>query len=68
MQHLTVFMATSSLEGNLDAATCTDCHGSHDIPVPNEPRQRISHTCEQCHSEIFNEYVESVHGEALFPG
>ena len=52
-------------EGNLDAAVCTDCHGAHNIPVPDEPRERISHTCEQCHSAIFNEYSQSVHGEAL---
>lgn len=52
-------------EGNLDAAVCTDCHGAHDTAVPNVPRARISHTCEQCHIEIYNEYAESVHGAAL---
>ena len=52
-------------DGNLDAAVCTDCHGAHDTPVPNEPRERISHTCEKCHSTIFNEYATSVHGDAL---
>lgn len=51
--------------GNLEAAVCTDCHGAHDTPPPDEPRQRISHTCQQCHSTIFDEYAESVHGEAL---
>ena len=51
-------------EGNADAAVCTDCHGAHDTPVPNEPRERISHTCEQCHSEIYNEYATSIHGSA----
>jgi len=56
------------MEGNLDAATCTDCHGAHDTPVPNEPRERISHTCAQCHGDIFDEYIESVHGEALTTG
>lgn len=52
-------------EGNLDAAVCTDCHGAHDTPTPNEPRERISHTCQQCHSGIFDVYKDSVHGEAL---
>jgi predicted CXXCH cytochrome family protein len=52
-------------EGNLEAAVCTDCHGSHNTPIPDEPRERISHTCEQCHSTIFDEYAQSVHGEAL---
>jgi len=53
------------LEGNTDAAVCTDCHGAHDTPVPGVPRSAISHTCEKCHSTIFNEYAESVHGTAL---
>jgi hypothetical protein len=54
------------LDGNLDAAICTDCHGAHDTPILGDaPRVAISQTCEQCHSTIFNEYAESVHGEAL---
>lgn len=53
-------------EGNLEAAVCTDCHGAHETPPPDEPRQRISLTCEQCHDQVFDNYVESVHGEALF--
>lgn len=52
-------------EGHPEAAVCTDCHGAHDTPIPNEPRERISYTCEQCHSTIFEEYASSVHGEAL---
>lgn len=52
-------------EGNEEAAVCTDCHGAHDTPIPDEPRERISYTCRQCHSNIFEEYATSVHGEAL---
>jgi hypothetical protein len=52
-------------EGNQDAATCFDCHGSHEIQPPNEPRQRVSATCGNCHNEIEQEYVNSVHGAAL---
>jgi predicted CXXCH cytochrome family protein len=51
--------------GRVEAAVCTDCHHTHDTPPPAEPRERISHTCEQCHSTIFNEYATSVHGDAL---
>jgi predicted CXXCH cytochrome family protein len=51
--------------GNEQAAVCTDCHSTHDTPPPAEPRERISHTCEQCHSTIFMEYATSVHGDAL---
>jgi len=52
-------------DGTLEAAVCTDCHGAHDTPVPNEPRKRISETCAQCHSTIFADYKDSVHGDAL---
>lgn len=51
--------------GNEEAAVCTDCHGAHYTPVPDEPRSRISLTCGQCHGTIFEEYADSVHGEAL---
>jgi len=51
--------------GQEEAAVCTDCHGAHDTPVPDEPRERISHTCQQCHSAAFDEYAASVHGDAL---
>jgi predicted CXXCH cytochrome family protein len=54
--------------GNLDAATCVDCHGSHNIQPPDEPRQRISQTCGQCHAAINDVYLQSVHGAALVDG
>jgi nitrate/TMAO reductase-like tetraheme cytochrome c subunit len=53
-------------EGQLSAAVCVDCHGGHDIQSPNEPRERISLTCGECHGIIFDQYRQSVHGEALF--
>ncbi len=51
--------------GNRQAAICTDCHGSHDISTPNQPRQKISATCRKCHSQIYDQYAASVHGKAL---
>lgn len=51
--------------GNLEAAVCTDCHGAHDISPPDEPRSKIPQTCERCHSQIYDIYEGSVHGEAL---
>ena len=53
-------------KGLLSAATCVDCHGSHDIQPPDEPRQNISLTCGKCHGVIFDQYRTSVHGAALF--
>jgi len=51
--------------GELAAASCADCHGSHSIQPPNEPRERVSETCGNCHSAINELYVGSVHGAAL---
>ncbi|MGD8554439.1 MAG: cytochrome c3 family protein [Anaerolineales bacterium] len=51
--------------GMTEAAICTDCHGSHDITPPDEPRSKIPLTCERCHSQIVDLYRQSVHGEAL---
>ncbi len=51
--------------GNWNAAICTDCHSAHDTSRPDEPRTKIPQTCSKCHSTIYNEYLESVHGEAL---
>lgn len=52
-------------QGRLEAATCIDCHGAHDIQPPDQPRQRISLTCGRCHGAIFDLYRQSVHGAAL---
>lgn len=51
--------------GNENAAVCTDCHGSHNIQTPGDPRSNIPLMCRQCHSEIYNQYKDSVHGAAL---
>jgi predicted CXXCH cytochrome family protein len=52
-------------KGNKSAPTCVDCHGSHAISPPAQPRSRISHACAQCHGAIAAEYLSSVHGKAL---
>ena len=57
--------AQATERGVLEAATCVDCHGNHVIHDANEPRQRISQTCSQCHSTINEQYEMSVHGAAL---
>jgi predicted CXXCH cytochrome family protein len=51
--------------GDRQAAICTDCHGAHNVTPPDEPRQKISTTCQKCHSTISDQYVHSVHGKAL---
>ncbi len=59
--------------GNLEAATCSDCHGSHEIYAARDARSKINHwnvpaTCGACHSEIETIYAESVHGQAVANG
>jgi hypothetical protein len=51
--------------GDTRAAICTDCHGTHNIRPPDQPRSRSSQMCALCHSEIFERYKNSVHGAAL---
>ena len=56
-----------------DAATCSDCHGSHGILPARDTRSRVSHwnvaeTCGTCHREIAKIFLESVHGEAIKSG
>ncbi len=48
-----------------EAPICTDCHGSHYIHSPNQPRAQISTTCSNCHEEIYQQYKDSIHGSAL---
>jgi cytochrome b subunit of formate dehydrogenase len=55
------------------AATCSSCHGSHDILPASDPRSRVNRervpsTCAQCHADIAKTYAASVHGEAAARG
>src|SRR5271165_3759000 len=56
-----------------DAATCSSCHGSHDIYPATDTRSKVNHwkvpeTCAQCHKEIARQFNESVHGQAVKAG
>ena len=53
--------------GLLVAATCVDCHGSHDIRPNDDPRSRlyrdrVGETCGTCHLGVLEELQKSVHG------
>ncbi len=54
--------------GQIQAPVCTDCHGAHDVRPPDKPRALISETCGQCHTGIYQQYRDSVHGSALIQG
>jgi cytochrome b subunit of formate dehydrogenase len=56
--------------GNERAATCSDCHGAHDMKKGSDPtssvnKWNIPHTCARCHTEIARTFSESIHGKAL---
>jgi predicted CXXCH cytochrome family protein len=52
--------------GNELAPVCTDCHGSHDVQRPDQPRTQEVLICAKCHQEVYTSYRASVHGAALF--
>ncbi|MCF8239957.1 MAG: cytochrome c3 family protein [Melioribacteraceae bacterium] len=54
------------LSGDEDAPDCRTCHGVHDIKNRIQPDSKISaynvpETCGECHSEITEEYKQSIH-------
>lgn len=57
--------AAGLARGNLRSATCVDCHGAHDVqPISGEPALAVN-ACAQCHTTVFEQYQDSIHGQAL---
>ncbi len=61
------------LAGKADAATCKDCHGSHEVLPPNSPLSplhysKLATTCGECHPEQAQDVQASVHGKASAKG
>lgn len=52
--------------GDVNAPTCSNCHDPHAQPYMEE-LSKIEHSevCANCHNDIYKEYAESVHGEAM---
>ncbi len=60
-------------KGNDSAASCSDCHGSHDILRGSDPkakmnRANVAETCGVCHNDIQAVYADSAHGLAVKRG
>jgi cytochrome b subunit of formate dehydrogenase len=60
-------------EGNDAAATCIDCHGSHEMRKGSSPgsrvaKENIATTCGRCHADILELYRGSIHGTKLAEG
>ena len=64
------------VNGNENAPTCSDCHGSHSMQSTNVPSSRIykkniANTCgdgSSCHPVIAKQYKESIHAHAIEKG
>lgn len=59
--------------GHRDAATCRDCHDSHDLISNNSPTSplyftRQAETCGQCHDKEVRDWSASVHGRSMAAG
>lgn len=59
--------------GNAAAATCTDCHGVHEMTKGSNAasgvsKGNIAKTCGRCHGEIEGKYESSIHGKAVAAG
>lgn len=59
--------------GNLEAASCSACHGSHDLLASQDPESRVyprnvANTCGECHPKALEEWQESIHGRAFLAG
>lgn len=60
-------------DGNLEAAVCYDCHGSHDLRPAFDPasyvyRTNVPSMCGGCHPSEEEEYSQDVHGSAVKGG
>lgn len=60
-------------DGLLVAATCSSCHGAHDILAPSNPKSRtyrtnIPATCGACHEGIEQLYFTGIHGTMMQAG
>jgi cytochrome b subunit of formate dehydrogenase len=58
------------ISGNSQVANCVSCHTAHSVKPGSDPtstvnRFNIPNTCSQCHSQIADEYKQSVHGVAV---
>lgn len=51
--------------GKLNAPTCVDCHGGHEISPARKSKISTVKMCEKCHSQPYELYAKSIHGSKL---
>ncbi|HKH99507.1 MAG TPA: cytochrome b/b6 domain-containing protein [Candidatus Sulfotelmatobacter sp.] len=59
--------------GSTKAAVCTDCHGVHEIRAASDDKSSIFKfnvpaTCAKCHTAVEQEFMQSIHGQAISKG
>ena len=59
--------------GSTKAAVCTDCHGVHEIRPASDAKSSIFKfnvpaTCGKCHTSVDQEFMQSIHGQAISHG
>ncbi|MEI6808331.1 MAG: cytochrome b/b6 domain-containing protein [bacterium] len=60
-------------KGELNAANCADCHGSHSLHKSTNPASKLNWknvpaTCGKCHENVNETFLRSVHGKAVKDG
>lgn len=63
----------AALAGNPRAPRCQDCHGAHDVRVPNSEgsslsKRNLAHSCGRCHVTVYAKFAMSIHGKLLEQG
>jgi cytochrome b subunit of formate dehydrogenase len=61
------------MAGSTKAAVCTDCHGVHEIRPPSDDKSpifkfNVPATCAKCHGSVEQEFLQSIHGQAIVHG
>ena len=63
------FHGSALAHGVSDVATCSSCHGAHDVLPAGDPQSRVNaanleKTCQQCHKTVTSEMIAAAtHGE-----
>jgi predicted CXXCH cytochrome family protein len=57
--------AAAVARGDTTAPVCIDCHGSHAVKKPNQPRTRVAEACGRCHTATAATFAQSVHGRDI---
>lgn len=63
----------AAMAGNEKAPLCQDCHGDHNVLIPEAAesplsRPHLAQNCGRCHLDVYYQYAASIHGKLLAQG